>query len=300
MARIRSIHPGLWTDEAFATLSMAARVLIMGIWNHADDGGGFEWKPLTLKMRIFPADNIDVAGLLEELSSSNLILEYDEDGKRYGAVRNFGKWQRAQKPDRFCPMPPEVREYAGTVHVLSKEERKKNDTATGSKDPDSTDIEDQSRTGSVPVQDQSRISRTEGRKVGREEGITSSLRSEGDASASPSQVDPVETASHPLTARPSAPDARTALFRLGLQTVRGLTGKSEAQSRSLIGKWLKACGEDASILNRILLEAADLRPAEPVAWIEAAVAKRGGRSPRDAERTRNKAAWLEGEMLEGF
>jgi len=132
MARIRSIHPGLWTDEAFATLSMAARVLIMGIWNHADDGGGFEWKPLTLKMRIFPADNVDVSALLEELSSSNLVLEYDADGKRFGAVRNFGKWQRAQKPDRFCPMPPEVREYAGTVHVLSKEERKKNDTATGS------------------------------------------------------------------------------------------------------------------------------------------------------------------------
>lgn len=38
MARIRSIHPGLYTDESFATLTMAARVLIIGIWNHADDG----------------------------------------------------------------------------------------------------------------------------------------------------------------------------------------------------------------------------------------------------------------------
>lgn len=120
------------------------------------------------------------------------------------------------------------------------------------------------------------------------------------AEPSPSVIDPVDASSQTLPARPAPPDARTALFRLGLQAVRGLTGKSEAQSRGLIGKWLKACGDDASILNRIILEAADLRPAEPVAWIEKAVAQHSGRSPRDAERSRNKAAWLEGEMLEGF
>ena len=120
------------------------------------------------------------------------------------------------------------------------------------------------------------------------------------AEPSPSEVGPVDAGSETLPARPSPLDARTALFQLGLKAVRGLTGKSEGQSRSLIGKWLKACGDDASILNRILLEAADLRPAEPVAWIEAAVAQHGGRSPREAERSRNKAAWLEGEMLEGF
>ncbi|GBR70964.1 hypothetical protein [Gluconobacter kanchanaburiensis] len=184
MARIRSIHPGLWTDEAFATLSMAARVLIMGIWNHADDGGGFEWKPLTLKMRIFPADNVDVAALLEELSSSNLILEYDEDGKRFGAVRNFGKWQRAQKPDRFCPMPSEIREYAGTVHVLSKEERKKNDTATGSKAKETPDNSDQSLTGTVPVADLENR-REEGRKVRKEEGNTSLTSFESERAQNP-------------------------------------------------------------------------------------------------------------------
>ena len=184
MARIRSIHPGLWTDEAFATLSMAARVLIMGIWNHADDGGGFEWKPLTLKMRIFPADNVDVSALLEELSSSNLVLEYDADGKRFGAVRNFGKWQRAQKPDRFCPMPPEVREYAGTVHVLSKEERKKNDTATGSEATEAVENSDQSRTSTVPVADFENR-REEGRKVRKEEGNTSLTSFESEHAQNP-------------------------------------------------------------------------------------------------------------------
>ena len=32
MARIRSIHPGIWTDEAFVELSALARLLYIGLW----------------------------------------------------------------------------------------------------------------------------------------------------------------------------------------------------------------------------------------------------------------------------
>ncbi len=55
MARIRSIHPGLWTDEAFVSLTPYARLLFMGIWTECDDMGSFEWSPLKLKMRLLPA-----------------------------------------------------------------------------------------------------------------------------------------------------------------------------------------------------------------------------------------------------
>jgi hypothetical protein len=48
MSRIRSVHPGLWTDEAFVELSFPARMLLMGIWTECDDGGAFVWRPLTL------------------------------------------------------------------------------------------------------------------------------------------------------------------------------------------------------------------------------------------------------------
>ncbi|MFT9298652.1 MAG: hypothetical protein ABF542_11160 [Gluconobacter sp.] len=92
MARIRSIHPGLYTDDAFMTLSMGARMLLIGLWSHADDGGGFEWKPVVLKARVFPADNIDVTDLLEELVRNDVIQKYDFGDRSYGAVRNFGKW----------------------------------------------------------------------------------------------------------------------------------------------------------------------------------------------------------------
>lgn len=184
MARIRSVHPGLYTDESFATLTMAARVLIIGIWNHADDGGGFEWKPLTLKMRIFPADNIDVSELLAELEANDIVKKYDVDGKIYGAVRNFGKWQKPKKPSRFFPMPEHVRKYACTNEG---EKETGSEPDVGKQHNEEMPIQDECGTSSEPVPNQCGISISEGRKGGREEGNNSlTLRSRESGELSPS------------------------------------------------------------------------------------------------------------------
>ena len=108
MSRIRSIHPGLWTDEEFVGLSAFARLLFMGLWNECDDKGCFEWKPLTLKMRLLPADNIDVSALLDEIVVAGAIRQYEIGGKKFGAVRNFGKFQRPKKPNDIHPATPEI------------------------------------------------------------------------------------------------------------------------------------------------------------------------------------------------
>lgn len=113
MSRIRSVHPGIWTDEEFVTLSAFARLFFMGLWNECDDKGTFEWKPLTLKMRLLPADNIDAAELLEEIASAGCIRRYEIDGKSYGAVRNFGKFQRPKKPNDVHPKTDEILSYCG-------------------------------------------------------------------------------------------------------------------------------------------------------------------------------------------
>ena len=113
MSRIRSIHPGIWTDEEFVTLSPMARLLFIGLWNECDDKGAFEWKPLTIKMRLLPADNIDVAELLSELADAGCIARYEVDGKAYGAVRNFRKFQRPKTPNDIHPMPDDFRIFVG-------------------------------------------------------------------------------------------------------------------------------------------------------------------------------------------
>jgi hypothetical protein len=113
MSRIRSIHPGLWTDEEFVTLSAFARLLFIGLWNECDDKGTFEWKPLTLKMRIMPADNVDVAALLAEIEAIGAIKTYTADGKRFGAVRNFRKFQKPKTPNNIHPATAEILKFVG-------------------------------------------------------------------------------------------------------------------------------------------------------------------------------------------
>lgn len=114
MARIRSIHPGLFTDEAFMSASAHARLLIIGIWTEAWDDGVFEWKPLTLKAKLFPVDNVDMVGLLDELVSLDFVKPF-ETGKRYGAIRNFQKYQRPKKPNSSGVLPESLASYVGQV-----------------------------------------------------------------------------------------------------------------------------------------------------------------------------------------
>lgn len=112
MARIRSIHPGLFTDEAFVGLSMTARMLYVGVLTECDDHGVFEWKPVTLKMRLMPVDNVDIAALLREMETCGSIKSF-KSGKSYGLVRNFCRYQRPKKPKYLHPIPPELHTYAG-------------------------------------------------------------------------------------------------------------------------------------------------------------------------------------------
>jgi len=116
VARIRSIHPGLWTDEAFLSIDDAARLLYIGLLNEADDNGAFEWKPLTIKVRLRPATSetpAEIATIMEKLCAANMIRRYDHDGKIFGAVRNFVRYQRPKSPKSVHPIPEVVREFVG-------------------------------------------------------------------------------------------------------------------------------------------------------------------------------------------
>jgi hypothetical protein len=113
MARIRSVHPGLATDEDLVSVSIAARYFFVLLLTECDDQGIFEWKPTTLKMRLFPADNLDIGALLSELEGIDALRSYEIDGRKYGAVRNFRKFQRPKKPNSVHPMRDDFRTYVG-------------------------------------------------------------------------------------------------------------------------------------------------------------------------------------------
>lgn len=80
-----------------------------------------------------------------------------------------------------------------------------------------------------------------------------------------------ETAPDLPSAENSPPDWRAQLFRDGVPIVVRLTGKPAASARPLIGKWLKSSRDDCRRVLRVLEDARDANPIDPVAWIEAAL-----------------------------
>jgi hypothetical protein len=114
MARIRSVHPGLFTDESIVSLTPLARFLLIGLWTEADDNGAFEWKPITLKMKLLPADNVDISALLSEIASVNCIKRVDIEGQDIGLIRNFMRYQRPKFPKIRFTIPADLRRYVGS------------------------------------------------------------------------------------------------------------------------------------------------------------------------------------------
>lgn len=118
MARIRSIHPGIWTDEDFVEMSATARLFMLGLWNEADDYGVLEWRPTKLKMRLAPVDNIDAAAVMEEIEAAGFLVRIDRGGKTYAVIKNFRKWQRPKNPAK--PLIPVDGEISGIIKLDEK------------------------------------------------------------------------------------------------------------------------------------------------------------------------------------
>jgi hypothetical protein len=113
MERIRSIRAGFFTDEAFCTASPSACLLAIGIWTQCDDHGIFEWKPFDLRVKLFPVSNVDIDVLLDELIGKKVIQRFEVDGKAYGCVRNFCKFQKPKRRVYKFPYADWCLAYAG-------------------------------------------------------------------------------------------------------------------------------------------------------------------------------------------
>ena len=82
MARIRTIKPEFFTSEDIVDMPYHDRLLYIALWCEADREGRIVWKPRTIKMRYFPADDFDVAEACERLVSTGHVVLYG-DGLAY-------------------------------------------------------------------------------------------------------------------------------------------------------------------------------------------------------------------------
>ena len=79
MARIRSVKPEFWEDEAVGQLSLGARLLFIASWNLADDEGLLRWTPAYLKAAVFMYDAVTVKAVrvwMKEIESAQMVFRY--------------------------------------------------------------------------------------------------------------------------------------------------------------------------------------------------------------------------------
>lgn len=107
MARIRTIKPEFWTSEQVVECSVESRLLFIGLWNFADDGGVLPCSEKSLKMKIFPGDSYnanDIRRMLAELSDNSLIALYEVENVSYIKVCGWVH-QKIDKPSFKFPQP---------------------------------------------------------------------------------------------------------------------------------------------------------------------------------------------------
>lgn len=102
MARIRTIKPEFFTSEDIVMLPPLTRLLYIAIWCEADKEGRLPWKPMTFKLRYFPADACDIKAMCAELVDAGLVVLYGE-GLAY--IPSFGKHQHINPRESASALP---------------------------------------------------------------------------------------------------------------------------------------------------------------------------------------------------
>lgn len=113
MARIRTIKPEFWTSEQVVECSPTARLLFVGMWNFADDGGvhPYSWK--RVKMQVFPGDSLgqnEIEGCIEELLKVGLLKRFVHENKAFLLITGWHH-QKIDKPSYKFPQPKNDTEF---------------------------------------------------------------------------------------------------------------------------------------------------------------------------------------------
>lgn len=115
MARARNIKPGFFTNEELVELSFSTRLLFIGLWTEADRDGRMEDKPKRIKIKLFPADEIDVDAGIQQLHDKGFVLRYEVDGERFIQILAFCKHQNPHRDERKSEIPAPNLHGATTV-----------------------------------------------------------------------------------------------------------------------------------------------------------------------------------------
>lgn len=124
MARNRMIKADFWADEKIGNISTLARLLFIGTWNFADDGGICRANEVYLRNNIFPYDDMSTDAItkaIQELCSSGVVVLLEYSGERYLKIKNFSKHQTINKPSKFRYIVESEAAYKGSLVAVEEQ-----------------------------------------------------------------------------------------------------------------------------------------------------------------------------------
>jgi hypothetical protein len=114
MARKRLNSPEFYTHKLLFTAEkksrLPIRVAFSGLWTQSDRRGIFRWKPDDLQLAILPYDKCEMSKVLDVLAEYGFVVRYEVDGRSYGIIPTFTRWQTFHIHERPSkdPAPPET------------------------------------------------------------------------------------------------------------------------------------------------------------------------------------------------
>ena len=100
-ARIRTLKPEVWEDEAVGKLGAWERLLFVGLITMADDEGRLRALPSAIAGHVFPYDDHPPAKILKWLdgiADVGLIQRYQHDGTEYVQIKGWSTHQKINRP----------------------------------------------------------------------------------------------------------------------------------------------------------------------------------------------------------
>jgi len=110
MARIRTINTDeLFFDDEMTSNYSAAEILVyIRLWCIAEDWGGFDWDPNSIKLKMggIKITTAQIKNFLDKMVAMKKIILYKKNGKTIGWLKNFLKHQRITNPSSpQLPLP---------------------------------------------------------------------------------------------------------------------------------------------------------------------------------------------------
>jgi hypothetical protein len=118
MPRARLLKPGFFKNEELLELPFEGRLLFAGLWTLADRTGHLEDRPKRIKIELFPADDVDVGDLLDNLSARGFIHRYTANGVALIHIPSFPKHQSPHKNEPASTVPACDCESLGEAPIL--------------------------------------------------------------------------------------------------------------------------------------------------------------------------------------